>query len=118
MMVLPDKLKLLASGLAVVAAVALFYVLGDSSALIRALVVVVGVIAAAGIALTSDPGRSVWQFALATRTEVRKVVWPTRRETAQSTMIVILMVLVVGIYLWLLDAFSFWAIYDLTLGLG
>ncbi|MGE4659157.1 MAG: preprotein translocase subunit SecE [Arenicellales bacterium] len=118
MMVLPDKLKLLASGLAVVAAVALFYILGDSSALIRALVVVVGVIAAAGIALTSDPGRSVWQFALATRTEVRKVVWPTRRETAQSTMIVILMVLVVGIYLWLLDAFSFWAIYDLTLGLG
>ena len=117
-MVLPDKLKLLASGLAVVAAVALFYILGDSSALIRALVVVVGVIAAAGIALTSDPGRSVWQFALATRTEVRKVVWPTRRETAQSTMIVILMVLVVGIYLWLLDAFSFWAIYDLTLGLG
>ncbi len=118
MMVLPDKLKLLASGLAVVAAVALFYILGDSSALIRALVVVVGVIAAAGIALTSDPGRSVWQFALATRTEVRKVVWPTRRETAQSTMVVILMVLVVGIYLWLLDALSFWAIYDLTLGLG
>ncbi len=118
MMILPDKLKLLASGLAVVAAVALFYILGDSSALIRALVVVVGVIAAAGIALTSDPGRSVWQFALATRTEVRKVVWPTRRETAQSTMVVILMVLVVGIYLWLLDALSFWAIYDLTLGLG
>jgi len=118
MMVLPDKLKLLASGLAVVAAVALFYILGDSSALIRALVVVVGVIVAAGIALTSDPGRSVWQFALATRTEVRKVVWPTRRETAQSTMVVILMVLVVGIYLWLMDALSFWAIYDLTLGLG
>jgi preprotein translocase subunit SecE len=46
------------------------------------------------------------------------VVWPTRRETAQSTVIVILMVLVVGIYLWLLDAISFWAIYDLALGLG
>ena len=115
---MPDKLKLLASGLAVVAAIAMFYVLGDSSALLRALIVVTGVIVAAGIALTSEPGRAVSQFALATRTEVRKVVWPTRRETAQSTMIVILMVFVVGIYIWLLDALSFWAIYDLALGLG
>lgn len=115
---LSDNLKLLGSGLAVVGAIALFYTLGDSSVLVRALIVVAGVIVAAGIALTSGPGRAVWQFTLATRTEVRKVVWPTRRETAQSTMIVILMVLVVGIFLWLLDAFSFWAIYDLALGLG
>ena len=115
---LSDNLKLLGSGLAVVGAIALFYTLVDSSVLVRALIVVAGVVVAAGIALTSEPGRAVWQFALATRTEVRKVVWPTRRETAQSTMIVILMVLVVGIYLWLLDAVSFWAIYDLALGLG
>jgi preprotein translocase subunit SecE len=79
---------------------------------------VAGVIGAAAIALTSESGRSAWQFGVATRTEVRKVVWPTRRETAQSTMIVIVMVFIVGIYLWLLDALSFWAIYDLTLGLG
>jgi preprotein translocase subunit SecE len=92
--------------------------LPDASTLIRALIVVAGVIIAAGIALTSEGGKSVWQFALATRGEVRKVVWPTRRETIQSTLIVIVMVLVVGIYLWLLDAFSFWAIYDLALGLG
>ena len=57
------------------------------------------------------------EMPLMTRTEVRKVVWPTRRETAQSTMIVIVMVFIVGIYLWLLDALSFWAIYDLALGL-
>ena len=113
-----DKLKLAAAGLVIVAALALFYVLGDSSSLIRALIVVAGVVIAAGIALTSDSGRAAWQFALATRTEVRKVIWPTRRETAQSTMVVILMVLVVGIYLWVLDALSFWAIYDLALGLG
>ncbi len=113
-----DKLKLTAAALVIVAALALFYTLGEGSPLIRALIVVAGVIIAAGIALTSEPGRAAWQFALATRTEVRKVIWPTRRETAQSTMIVILMVLVVGIYLWLLDALSFWAIYDLALGLG
>ncbi len=113
-----DKLKLTLAALVIVAALALFYTLGEGSSLIRALIVVAGVIIAAGIALTSEPGRAAWQFALATRTEVRKVIWPTRRETAQSTMIVILMVLVVGIYLWLLDALSFWAIYDLALVLG
>jgi preprotein translocase subunit SecE len=115
---LVDRLKLVASVAVVIAAVGVFYWLPDASTLIRALIVVAGVIIAAGIALTSEGGKSVWQFALATRGEVRKVVWPTRRETIQSTLIVIVMVLVVGIYLWLLDAFSFWAIYDLALGLG
>jgi preprotein translocase subunit SecE len=113
-----DKLKLIASGLVIIGALAAFYSLGSTSGLLRALIVVAGVIGAAAIALTSESGRSAWQFGVATRTEVRKVVWPTRRETAQSTMIVIVMVFIVGIYLWLLDALSFWAIYDLTLGLG
>ncbi|MEK9626900.1 MAG: preprotein translocase subunit SecE [Gammaproteobacteria bacterium] len=113
-----DKLKLAASAAVVVAAVGVFYGMPDVSTLVRTLIVVGGVVVAAGIALTSQGGKSAWQFALATRGEVRKVVWPTRRETIQSTMIVIVMVLVVGIYLWLLDAFSFWAIYDLALGLG
>jgi preprotein translocase subunit SecE len=113
-----DKLKLIASGLVIIGALAAFYSLGTTSALLRALIVVAGVIGAAAIALTSESGRSAWQFAVATRTEVRKVVWPTRRETAQSTMIVIVMVFIVGIYLWLLDALSFWAIYDIALGLG
>ncbi len=113
-----DNLKLTAAGLVVVAAVAVFYIFGDMSALVRALIVVAGVIAAAGIVLTSEPGKAAWRFGVATRIEIRKVIWPTRRETAQATMVVILMVLVVGIYLWLLDALSFWAIYDLALGLG
>ena len=101
---LSDNLKLLLSGLAVVGAIALFYTLGDSSALVRALIVVAGVIAAAGIALTSEPGRAVWQFTLATRTEVRKVVWPTRMETTQTFMIVFGSIVVLCLFFWGLES--------------
>ena len=113
-----DNLKLVAAVVAIIAGIAVFYAFGDMSALLRALIVVVGVVVAGGIALTSTPGRNAWQFAIGTRAEIRKGIWPSRRETVQTTLVVILMVLVVGIYLWLLDALSFWAIYELVLGLG
>ena len=113
-----DNLKLIAAVVVIIAGITVFYVFGDMSALLRALIVVVSVVVAAGIALTSTPGRNAWQFTIATRGEIRKVIWPSRRETMQSTLVVILMVLVVGIYLWMLDALSFWAIYDVVLGLG
>jgi preprotein translocase subunit SecE len=112
-----DKLKLTAAALIVVAAVAAFYVFGGSSTLLRTGIVIVSVIVGAGIALTSEPGRSAWQFAVGARGEVRKVVWPSRRETIQSTMVVIALVILIGLYLWLLDMFSLWAIYDLILGI-
>ena len=113
-----DNLKLIAAGAVIIAGIAVFYAFGDVSVLLRALIVVVSVVVAAGIALTSTPGKDAWQFTIATRAEIRKVIWPSRRETMQSTLVVILMVLVVGIYLWMLDALSYWAIYDLVLGLG
>jgi preprotein translocase subunit SecE len=52
-----------------------------------------------------------------TRAEVRKVVWPSRRETIQSTMVVIALVILIGLYLWLLDMLSLWTVYDLILGI-
>jgi len=112
-----DKLKLAAAALIVVAAVAVFYVFGGSSALLRTGIVIVSVIVGAGVALTSEPGRNAWQFAVGMRTEVRKVVWPSRRETIQSTMVVIALVILIGLYLWLLDMLSLWAVYDLILGI-
>ena len=102
-----DNLKLIAAVVVVIVGIAVFYVFGDMSALLRALIVVVSVVVAAGVALTSTVGKNAWQFAIGTRAEIRKVIWPSRRETMQSTLVVIWMVLVVGIYLWLLDALSF-----------
>jgi len=111
-----DKVKLVAASLIVVGGVAVFYSFGGTSALLRTGVFIVSLIIGGGIALTSEPGKAAWQFALAARLEVRKVVWPTRRETVQSTMVVIALVILIGIYLWLLDVMSLWAVYDLILG--
>lgn len=113
-----DKIKLIAAALIVVAGVAAFYYFGDLSVLLRAGIVVASVIAALAIALTSAPGQAAWEFAKDARTEVRKVVWPTRRETVQATLVVLLMVVLVGLYLWLLDTTLFWVVYDLILGAG
>jgi preprotein translocase subunit SecE len=58
---------------------------------------------AVALALTSQPGRKLWRFASDSRMEVRKVVWPTRQETIQTTLIVMVMVFLLGILLWLFD---------------
>jgi preprotein translocase subunit SecE len=72
---------------------------------------------AVGIALTTVPGRRLWGFVQESRTEVRKMVWPTRAETLQTTLIVLLVVLLVGVFFWLLDMFLGWAI-QLLIGTG
>lgn len=101
-----------------VAGVAAFYYFEEQSVLLRAGVVVVGVIGGLVVALLSKPGQAAWEFAKGARLELRKVVWPTRRETAQSTGIVLLMVILIGIYLWAVDSILFWVIYDLVLRIG
>ncbi len=64
--------------------------------------------------LTTHLGRSVWGFALESRHEVRKVVWPTREETIRTTLLVFAMVFLVGLILWVLDMFLFWGVRFLT----
>ena len=59
-------------------------------------------------------GRSTLSFILSSRNEVRKMVWPTRQETLQTTMAVIVVVLITGILMWGLDLFLFWALRGLT----
>jgi preprotein translocase subunit SecE len=53
--------------------------------------------------MQTTAGRKLWTFAADSRTEVRKVVWPSRQETVQTTFIVLVMVLIMGIILWLVD---------------
>ncbi len=65
------------------------------------LLVVVGL--AVMIAYQTVAGRRVWRFASDAKVEVRKVVWPSRQETVQTTLIVFVVVLIMGIILWLFD---------------
>ena len=98
-----DTLKLAIAVLLLLAGIGAFYYFEDYSTLLRVLGLLALAGIAAAIALQSAAGRRVWSFAAASRTEVRKVVWPTRQETIQTTLIVFAMVLVVGIVLWLFD---------------
>lgn len=98
-----DTAKLAAAVLLLTGGIFAFYYFAEYSTLLRvvALLAVSGV--AAAVALQTAPGRQLWQFVTDARQEVRKVVWPTRQETLQTTLIVMVMVLIVGIVLWLFD---------------
>jgi len=98
-----DTVKLGAAAVLLVAGIFGFYHFAAYMTLLRVigLLVVAGV--AAAVALQTAQGRRLWQFAGDARTEVRKVVWPTRQETMQTTLVVIVMVLILGIILWLFD---------------
>ncbi|MEW7980191.1 MAG: preprotein translocase subunit SecE [Candidatus Sedimenticola endophacoides] len=98
-----DTLKLLLAVLLLVGSIGVFYYMEEQSLLLRVLGLLAIAGAAVAVALQSVPGRAVWEFATAARTEVRKVVWPSRQETIQTTLIVFAMVLLTGLVLWLFD---------------
>jgi preprotein translocase subunit SecE len=105
-----DVVKLVVSPLLVVLGVVAFYHFSDLLLIYRVLGLVVIVGASVAIAFTTDKGQSVWQFVLESKQEVRRVVWPTRDETVRTTLLVFAMVFIVGLILWLLDMFLFWAV--------
>ena len=116
-----DIVKQVFSVVFVVAGVAAFYYFSTDHTyfkevrlLYRVLGLVVIVLMASGMMLTTDLGRSVWSFVLESKQEVRKVVWPTREETMRTTLLVFAMVFIVGLILWLLDMFLFWGVRLLT----
>ena len=99
-----DVLKWAAALVLLAAALAAFYVFPEESLLLR----VVGLLAAAGVAgaivYTTAKGREIWAFLRDARTEVRKVVWPTRTETLQTTGIVVVVVALLAIVMWGFDS--------------
>jgi preprotein translocase subunit SecE len=105
-----DTAKLVVASLLLGAGVVAFYWYQDQSTLYRVLGLLAIVAIAAGIALTTAKGRATYSFLQDSRTEVRKMVWPSRTETAQTTMVVFLVVVIVGIFLWLLDMLLGWLI--------
>jgi preprotein translocase subunit SecE len=109
-----DTVKLAVALMLLGGAVFAFYWYADQSLLMRVLgllgVATVSILIASQTAL----GRSTWSFIGSTRTEVRKVVWPTRAETTQTALAVLFVVVLMGVVLWLLDMFLLWAIRLLT----
>jgi len=111
-----DKAKLAAAAALVVAALAGFYVLAKQGQLVQWSVLVVTLAAAVAIFFTSEAGKELAAFGRDAWREVRKVVWPARKEAIQITAYVFGFVLIMAIFLWLTDKTLEWLFYDLILG--
>lgn len=81
---------------------------------VRIIGVVVVSILALLLAITTQKGKSFITFAKESRIELRKIVWPTRKEAIQTTLLIAVITIVVGLVLWGIDAFFVWAISILT----
>ena len=111
-----DKIKLALAALLVVAGIAGYYLLAANSIVLRILAIVAGFVAGAAVAWTSAPGKEFLAFARESLVEVKKVVWPTRKETVQTTAAVFAFVVVMAVFLWVSDKTLEWVLYDLILG--
>ena len=105
-----DTLKLVFALLLVCGGMGGYYVFASHSILLR----VIGLLACAMIAVLiasrTEKGRAVWSFFHESQVEVRKVVWPTREETVQTTGLVMLMVVISALVMWALDLVLGWGI--------
>jgi preprotein translocase subunit SecE len=111
-----DKAKLAIAGVLVIGAVAAFYALGKQDLWLRVIALLVLLVAAVGVFFTSESGRQLVAYGQDSVKEVRKVVWPTRKEAMQMTGYVFAFVFVMALFLWITDKTLEWALYDLILG--
>ena len=111
-----DKAKLAAAVALVIASIAGFYLLSKQGAAVQWGALIAGLIVAAGVFLVSESGRQLVAFGKDAWREVKKVVWPTRKETVQMTAYVFAFVVVMALFLWLTDKTLEWVFYDLILG--
>lgn len=111
-----DKLMLIAGVLLVVAGFAGFFWLGGQEWYVRGAALVVGVVAGVVVGLLSSPGKGFIAFAKDSYKEVRKVVWPTRKEASQTTLVVFGFVVLMAVLLWVSDKSIEWVIFSVILG--
>jgi preprotein translocase subunit SecE len=109
-----DTAKLALAIVVVLAGLVGYYYFADASALLRALAVIAALAIAAAVAFTSLQGRILWKFIQGARVELNKVVWPTREETIQTTLVVLVVALFGGVFFWLLDLFLLWVTTRVT----
>ncbi|ANO50618.1 MAG: preprotein translocase subunit SecE [Woeseia sp.] len=103
-----DIVKLLIAAFVLVGGLFAYYYYVDMSLPLRVLMVLAGVAAGIGIAMTSAQGRRLSAFVQGSRIEIRKVIWPTRTETTQTAIAVFVFTLVMALFFWGLDSFLLW----------
>ncbi len=107
-----DKIKLGIAVLLVVGGIAAFYITEEQvpSVFYRTLGLLVIFALAVAVAVVTEQGREVVAFSRSAVMEMRKTVWPTRRETSQTTLIVVIAVAILGLIIWLIDSILRWIV--------
>ena len=105
-----DTVKLLIAAALLVLAIAGYYYFPDESLLYRVLGMLAVIAVAIGVVLTTVKGKNLIGFMGSSRTEVRKMVWPTRAETMQTTLMVFILVVLLAIFLWFVDMLLGWGV--------
>jgi preprotein translocase subunit SecE len=111
-----DKARMAGAGLLVVGALAAFFLLSSQGEVAQWGSLIAGLVLAAVVFLTSGAGKRLIAFGRDARNEIKKVVWPTRKETMQTTLFVFAFATVMAVFLWLTDKTLEWVFYDLILG--
>ena len=111
-----DKAKLAAAAVLLVGSVAAFYLLSQQSLWLRVLALLALLAAAVAVFFISEPGKQLIGFGRDSVKEVKKVVWPSRKEALQMTGYVFAFVFVMALFLWTTDKTLEWLLYDLILG--
>ena len=116
-----DKIKVSVAALFVLAGVVGYYqlpnIMGENvSPLLQFAVIAVALIAAAVTFFSSEAGDTTRAYGKGAIIELKKMIWPNKQETIQSTVMVIILVIIFSLFLWLIDSLSFKAIYEFILG--
>jgi preprotein translocase subunit SecE len=111
-----DKAKLAVAGVLFVGAVVAFYALGQKDLWVRVVALLVLLAAAVAMFFTAEQGRQLIAFGRESAKEVRKVVWPTRKEAMQMTGYVFAFVVLMALFMFITDKTLEWVLYDLILG--
>ncbi|MHB1230285.1 MAG: preprotein translocase subunit SecE [Halothiobacillus sp. 20-54-6] len=97
-----------------VGGIAAFYLLDKQPLFMRVGALLAALLAAVGVMYMTAVGKSIWQFAFDSRVEVRKMVWPTRQETTQTTLVVVLLIVVIGLFMWGVDSLLAWIVRSIA----
>ncbi len=109
-----DTIKLILAAAALVGGIVAYYYFENESILLRVAGLLVALAIGVVIAFQSLQGQNLWRFVQSSRNEIRKVIWPTRQETMQTTLTVLVFTLILGVFFWILDLILLWATGLLT----
>ena len=105
-----NSLLLVVSLLVLVTGVILFYYFSEVRLFYRVLGILLSIVVASSIMYQTDFGKTVFNYVSESKIELKKVTWPTKQETTQTTLGVLVIVVIIGLILWLIDMLFAWSV--------